>query len=329
MHVVVLGTGSIGLRHVTVLQSLAAAGEAVQVTAVPSRPERVAELTARGINALATLDEALARRPSGVVVATDTGRHASDAEVCLSVCPVLVEKPMTASGAQATRLVEVARASGHALHVACCLRFDDGLAWAHHRIPELGRPHLLDIECLSWLPSWRPRRDLLSSYSARPGEGGVLLDLIHEIDSCFWFAGPWQSVLAHIENRGLVGLPDTVEETALLTGRHASGLASSVRLSYSVKQPTRRLRMWGERGALEWNGVDRMARLWDAAGEEKERFSWTGPDAMYRAQMRAWLDSLRGEPSPRLVEGKEGAYEVELCDAARRSGSTHRREEIL
>ncbi len=34
----------------------------------------------------------------------------------------------------------------------------------------------------SWLPDWRPDRDYRESYSARLDEGGVLRDLVHEID---------------------------------------------------------------------------------------------------------------------------------------------------
>ena len=34
----------------------------------------------------------------------------------------------------------------------------------------------------SWLPDWRPDRDYRESYSARLDEGGVLRDLVHELD---------------------------------------------------------------------------------------------------------------------------------------------------
>lgn len=312
------------MRHISVLRQM----EGVRVTAVPTRPERVAELLARGITALPSLQDALQDQPAGVVVATDSGRHAGDAEACLAICPVLVEKPMTPSLEQARRLVMVASSSGNALHVGCCLRFDAGLAWARDRLEAVGRPHLLDVECLSWLPAWRPQRDLLSSYSARPGEGGVLLDLIHEIDSCFWFAGPWQTVVAQTENRGLVGLPEAVEETAIVLGRHSSGLSSSVRLSYAIGQATRRLRLWGSNGALAWDGIKREARRMDSGGAQVESFSWSGPEPMYRAQMDAWVGTLRGDASDRLVDAAHGAYEVAVCETARRSQTTGRREDV-
>ena len=47
------------------------------------------------------------------------------------------------------------------------------------------------VECQSWLPYWRPERDYRESYSARADEGGVLRDLVHELDYAIWaFGGP-------------------------------------------------------------------------------------------------------------------------------------------
>ncbi len=324
MRIAVVGTGSIGLRHLRLLGEV----EGVVPVAVPARPQRVAELQAQGIEAVAGIEAALQLELAGAIVATDTGRHAADSEAFLRVCPVLVEKPMAPTAREGERMIEAARAHGRALHVACCLRFDAGLHWAHQRRAAVGPPALLDAECLSWLPTWRPGRDFLSTYSARPGEGGVLLDLVHEIDSCFWFAGPFRALVADLENQGLVGLPKGLEETAAISARHASGLQSTIRLSYAVRPGVRRLRFWGTEGMVEWDGIERRAELRDANGNNQETFSWTGPDDMYRAQRDAWLASLRGEPSPRLVTAADGLHAVKVCDVARRASARGSREEV-
>jgi predicted dehydrogenase len=324
MRIAVVGTGSIGMRHLRLLREVP---EVVPV-AVPVRPQRVAELRALGYEAVPSLEAALAEAPAGVIVATDTGRHAADVERCLQHAPVLVEKPMTVNAREAAHMVETARARGRGLHVACCLRFDAGLAWTHARREAIGAPVFLDVECLSWLPSWRPSRDHLATYSARPGEGGVLLDLIHEVDSAFWFAGPYRVVTAELDNTGLVGLPKNVEETAVISARHVSGLRSTVRLSFAVRPPVRRLRLWGTAGALLWDGIERRAVRLDSDGVEQESTTWNGPDEMYRAQRDAWLSSLRGEPALRLVPGGDGWQALAACDAARRSAARGVREEV-
>ena len=324
MRIAVMGTGSIGLRHLRLLREV----DGIVPVAVPARPSRAAELLAQGIEAVTSIDAALELGLSGAIVATDTQRHAGDSEAFLAACPVMVEKPMAPTAASAERMIEAARVHGRALHVACCLRFDAALHWAHQRRAVIGPPTLLDAECLSWLPTWRPGRDLLSTYSARPGEGGVLLDLIHEIDSAFWFAGPFRTVVAQLDNHGLAGLPKAVDETAAITARHTSGLQSTIRLSYAVRPEVRRLRFWGSEGVVEWNGIERRSEVRDVSGRTKETFTGTGADDMYRGQRDAWLASLRGEPSPRLVPAADGLHAVKVCDAARRASARGVREEV-
>lgn len=324
MRITVVGTGSIGMRHLRLLREV----PGVIPVAVPTRAQRVQELRDQGFSATASLEEALAQGPDGVIVATDTGRHAADTTMSLRVAPVLVEKPMAANAQDAAQMVDSARVRERNLHVACCLRFDEGLAWAHARRAEIGDPVFLDVECLSWLPGWRPARDYLQTYSARPGEGGVLLDLIHDIDSAFWFGGPYRAISAELDNVGIVGLPSALEEFAVLTARHASGLRSTVRLSYAVRPQRRRLRLWGRTGALQWDGIGRRAARLDSEGHEQESLTWRGPDEMYRGQRDAWLASLRGEPAPRLVPGIDGLHALSACDAARRSSAGGRREEL-
>jgi len=208
--------------------------------------------------------------------------------------------------------------------VACCLRFDPGLVWMKEHLPEIGEPTLADAECISWLPAWRPGRDHGAGYAARQGEGGVLLDLVHEFDYCSWLLGPIRRVMARLENKGVLGLAATVEETALLLLEHDSGIALTMRLSYAVQPASRRLRIWGREGLIEWNGVLRTARRFDTAGEVIASTSWDDAAQMYVEQAEAWVGYLRrGEPG-RLVDGDEAAMAVAVCDAAKQSASTQR-----
>lgn len=313
MRLLVLGTGSIGMRHLRTL------GErpGVSVVAAPVRESRRAQLTAEGVAAV-SLEDALRTGVDGAVVATDTGRHHLDAVALLERCPVLVEKPLALDQAAAASVLEGSRRSGHAVSVACCMRFDPGLSWLRARLPRLGTLHAADAECLSWLPAWRPGRDLSSSYAARPGEGGVLLDMIHEVDYCEWLLGPARRVFAQLENRGRLGFPAEVEESAQLLLDHG-GVVATLRLSYASRPPSRRLRVWGDEGCLDWDYLARSAVLLDPDGKERERFDWEAPGPMYRGQAEAWIASLTGGDAGPLAPGAEGARAVAACDAARRS----------
>lgn len=305
--VCVLGTGSIGLRHVEVLRRAGA-----RVVAVPARPERVAELRAQGIEAVASL-EAIDGELSGAVVATDTARHVADALRLGASCPVLVEKPLATTAASAQPLRGLAKA----VHVACVLRFNPGLQWVRAKLGALGAVRLVDAECLSWLPAWRPQRDYRAAYSSRPGEGGVLRDLVHEIDYTHWLFGAPVALTADVSSAGVLGLPPAVDESALLTMRLAGGARASLRLSFAVRPESRRLRVWGEHGCLTWDALARRAWLTDADGKELDATAWDAPRSMYDAQATAWLGTLEGRASDTLATLADGLAALRTIDAAR------------
>jgi predicted dehydrogenase len=324
VRVAVVGTGSIGMRHLRILHAL----QDVAVVAVPARPERVEALRAEGFDAVASVDEAFERPLGGALIATDSGRHERDAIGALAAgCHVLVEKPLAPTRAGCVRILDAARAAQRRVHVACNLRFDDGLRWVHARLPSIGTLRLADAECLSWLPSWRTDRPPTEGYAARPGEGGVLLDLIHEIDYAGWLLGPARRVMARLENSGVLGLPDAVEETALAIVEHAE-VALTLRLSYVVQPTSRKLRLFGAKGALEWDLVSRSARRCDVDGRELEAFTWRGPMPMYEAQARAWVGSLSGAADG-LVDGDEATRAVSVCDAMRVSSAHGRAVDVI
>lgn len=319
VRVIVIGTGSIGMRHLGVLRSM----PGIEVSAVPMRAGRAAELRGTGIQAFDDLPAALASRPDGAIVATDTGRHVSDALACLGAgCEVLVEKPLASNASDGHTVAARARTLGLRVSVACCLRFDAALSWTRARLPDIGRVTLADFECLSWLPDWRPGRDHRAGYAARPGEGGVLLDLVHELDAAAWLFGPAATVHAVLENSGAVDLPAGIEDTALLLTTHAGGLAVTTRLGFASRIASRRLRVWGDRGLLEWDGISRRARQVDPTGREVAALASPGPDAMYGAQAEAWIGSLGGHAPAPLATLEEGIAVLATCDAARRSART-------
>ncbi len=315
--VLVVGTGSIGSRHLRVLQEVGG----VEPVAISMRPERQHELETAGFRVAASIEDGLALRPLAAVIATDTGRHFSDAAKCLDAgCHLLIEKPVTVRASDARELVRRAGVADRELVVGCCLRFDRGLRWMRERLAALGRIVFADVECLSYLPSWRPGRNPADGYAARADEGGVIRDLVHELDYVSWFLGPAVAVSASSENNGWAGIPKEVDESAWLSLQHEGGRTSSVRLSYAVRPTSRTFRVWGEHGMLSWDRVKKCASRVNLEGETMEEFSFAGTETIYHDQARHFLASIRGEPSAwKHATGEEAAHIVALCEAAHRS----------
>ena len=185
MRSLVIGYGSIGVRHEVVLRGLGAQ------TAVVSR--HGAEMPCPCFR---DVPAALAEfRPEYIVVSNRSSEHAGtlaelEQEGFRGFC--LVEKPL------AIRLADLPPASafGFKMGVGYVLRFHP-LLDAARRI--LSGKRLLSIQAYvgQYLPDWRPGADYRQCYSAhREQGGGALRDLSHELDYLTYLAGDWRRVAA-------------------------------------------------------------------------------------------------------------------------------------
>lgn len=322
MKIAVLGTGSAGCRHLKAIGSITG----MEPVAVPVRASRLTELEADGF-ATAPCLKAAASKTRIAIIATDTSRHAADALCALSQgFDVLVEKPMAIDAAQAHRICQQTARLDRRVFVGCVLRFSQALETFRELLPAVGQLHSVRIECQSYLPDWRPQRPYQQSYSARSGEGGVLLDLIHEIDYAGWIFG-WPAALqGSLKNLGRLGIDG--DEVAELTWETATGGIVTINLDYLSRPPRRRMKAFGELGTICWDGITGTVQLMLAETPIQESRSSQTLDEMFAAQIGALVDSLSEEHDPRLATGADGVKALAVCDAARLS-SASRREEIV
>lgn len=324
--VVVRGSGSIGVRHARVLGGLGA-----QVTLWPVRPRSVLGLDpqsgahvvsdAAGRAALASADL--------VVVATDTARHVSDTLEALDggAAKVLLEKPAAPSAATAERLAAHARAGD--VWVAAPLRAYAAFRHIRSTLPTLGGDLSAHVWSQSWLPDWRPGRDYRESYSARLDEGGVLRDLVHELDYLAVLFGQPSTIGARLAHRGPLQMPAEQAATLLLSTTLAP--AVTVRLDYITRPVTRGLLVRGPNGSIEWDFVACRVLHTDASGSvtvdefpaDRDR------DATMAVQAQAALqrspaddpEQLRAAGAPATLA--DGLATLRLCDEVRARSSEH------
>jgi predicted dehydrogenase len=271
------------------------------------------------------------RGGAAVIVATETRRHLADATAALEAgFDVLVEKPLASSSEGVAALANLAARRGRRIFVGCCLRFDQGLLAFREQLPRIGDVRSVRVECQSWLPDWRPGTDYRAGYSADPDQGGVLRDLIHEIDYTCWLFGAPAEVYATLGNGGTLGI--RAEETADLSWTTASGAAVSMRLDYLAKPARRGIVATGSRGDLVWNArpapdAPVVVRR-DLEGKIEETRSGQSRDDVYLEQARAFLSAVAGGEPGSLATLEEGAVALAVIDAARRSHQSGRREPV-
>ncbi|MDC5697656.1 oxidoreductase [Intrasporangium calvum] len=328
--VVVRGGGSIGARHARVFGQLGA-----DVALWPVRP-RPASSTSSGPGVhtpahssgpgVHTLDDsagpAALAAADLVVVATDTGRHVADAVAALDAgaARVLLEKPAAPSRAAAEPLADHPRAGD--VWIAAPLRAHEAFRHLLTHLPEIGRPLFAHVRCQSWLPDWRPDRDYRQSYSARPDEGGVLRDLVHELDYAEVLLGRPTLLGARLEHTGPLDME--AEQAATLLW-HTDVATVTCRLDYVTRPTTRGVTLHGPHGSLEWDLTTATVTRRDADGAATtEAFPVDlDRDTVMATQAHAALELTPGaDRAQRHTAGApatltEGLATLELCDQAR------------
>jgi len=182
MKVIVIGYGSIGSRHASVLTELGC---------------RVALVSRRNIDfdlSYSSLKEALVEeQPEYVIIANQTSEHFETLKTLTELGfegTILIEKPLF----QFAR--PLSNSWGDNIFVAYNLRF-------HPLIQKLNdflkSENIISILAYvgQYLPEWRPQQNYRMHYSAKKEEGGgVLRDLSHELDYLNWICGGWQTITA-------------------------------------------------------------------------------------------------------------------------------------
>jgi predicted dehydrogenase len=322
--VVVRGSGSIGQRHARVFRQVGA-----DVSLWPVRDRGLAPGATDDATGARLLDDTtgpVSLRDALVVVATDTSRHVGDALEALDAGAemVLVEKPVAPTAAAARDLETHPRRS--AVWVAAPLRAHEGFRHLRRLVGRLDCGGAAHVRSQSWLPDWRPDRDYRESYSARADEGGVLRDLVHEIDYATVLFG--QPILLGASM--VTGGPLEIEAEQAATLLWRSGLFDvTTRLDYVTRPTTRGVVVTSPDGILEWDVVRATVRHTTSRGERTEQVfdHDLDRDIVMGTQARAALELRPSTPlEERIARGApatlaDGIASVRLCDEARPIGT--------
>ncbi|HEC27140.1 MAG TPA: Gfo/Idh/MocA family oxidoreductase [Gammaproteobacteria bacterium] len=307
MRALVVGLGSIGIRHLNNLKALSV--EDLSVCRRRNLPLHT-DVDLDGITVFLDYQQALQSRPDIVVVSNPTSMHAKYARLALDMgADIYLEKPVSHDVMNIPDIQAAAQKHGSICAIGCQLRFDPTLEAVKQWLNTDRIGKLLTVSCDSgeYLPDWHPWEDYRNSYAARSDlGGGVILTVIHEFDYLYWLFGPIERVYA--EGGALTSLAMDVEDTVMALFKTRRGVPIHLRLDYWRKPSVRCLNIVGEDGEINWDYYQGKATIVDRSGnitDSVERNdSWDRND-MFIAAMRDFLDAIRTRKNPRtpLQEG--------------------------
>jgi predicted dehydrogenase len=287
------GRGSIAQRHLRHWREFEPAGEVAVVA-----PGGAVDPSMQPCTVVTDLSEGLAWGPDAVIIASVSSRHAGELEACLRAgLPVLAEKPVVISREELERLRLAAEAAANAsaVLVGCNLRYLPVLRSfaARLREPDAGRLVRASLEVGQYLPQWRPARSVSATYSADAAQGGgVVFDLVHEIDMA-------RVLLGELRVRSAAGghlssLPIAADDVHVALLLHASGAPVTVSLDYVSRRAVRRYEAVTEGGTLSCDILARRMRWAGPQGDEDLEVPADAFDvaATYRLQMQDWLAAM-------------------------------------
>jgi len=318
----VVGAGSIGRRHLRNLRALGVPA----LTAIRRRLEPLGE-DLEDVR-VSTMLPAAGDDRAAAVICSPTACHAADAIAAVDAgYHVLIEKPLadTAKGAAAIR--EAATRRGRVVMVGSCLRFHPVLQQLRSLMAsgELGETHWAATWCGQHLAEWRPARDLHDAYSARAADGGgVLLDLIHELDYMQWLWGAIRLTSARVGSGARLGID--AEETADLVMELPGGGVATCHLDYLARPATRGGRLAGEDGSARWDLLTPSLDVWTTSSAswlaQAMPAAWT-PNQMYSDELTALADCVLGV-ADNASSAVDGERALVLALQARASGKAGR-----
>ncbi len=253
--------------------------------------------------------------PDAVVVATETARHVSDCVVAMDAgLSVLVEKPLAMSAAEAAP-VFTHRGRGQ-VFVAHPLRFSSSLRAMREAIQSAGGVVYGTFICGQHLEDWRPARDYRSTYSASKSKGGgVVLDLIHEIDALQWLVGLPHEVVS-TEHNSMSLETDSEQFSGSLFRWHGGGTAVLV-LDYLRRPRAREYVVVTETATFRWSMASWSAARSDSGGTRTLAVDESSPSVHVR-MLSGFIDAVRGEPSL-LATPEDAQKSLRLVDAMKSS----------
>jgi len=333
-HILVLGVGSVGKRHLNNLLKMGCSLSAMDPNI--SRLEEVKEeitLT----NQYLTLEsiEPDWQQFDGVVICSPPKFHR---EQCVLSArhglPILLEKPLVKNFGEALELQnDLSKIKNVKLLLGYTYRWWKPLQDFKKKLQDnqVGKPLHAKFVMSAHLADWHPWERYQDFFMASKDlGGGALLDESHFVDLMFWFFGMPNSLYAQVEK--LSNLDIETDDNVDILFSYPDGLRISIHLDLFGRPHEKYIVVTGEGRTIQWSFdpnqlsySESMEQQWDRQGYKMER------NDMFVDVAREFLQIIDGadEFGCSLDEGVQVMRILEACKLSSREGRRVQLAELI
>ena len=329
-HVLVIGAGSVGKRHMQNLQE-----QGCTVSAVDPRPDRLDEARTLvdlnyDFNALQQVEH-LWDNFSGVVVATPPIFHVEQTITALNNNkPTLLEKPLTTTlGNAETLLNYTERSPTTPVLLGYTYRWWPPLNEFRNRLKRgvVGQAYHAKFVMSAHLADWHPWERYQDFFMASKHlGGGALLDESHFLDLLLWFFGAPRTIFAKVEK--ISNLEIETDDNVDIVASYSDGLRVFIHLDLYGRPHEKYISVTGEDGTLDWRFEPNCVRQCSTGAHDwTEEYYDLERNDMFAALTADFIKVMNGTGAIRCTV-QDGVRVLRIIEACRESAKTGREIEI-
>ena len=320
MKFLIIGCGSIGIRHLKNIKSISNG----EIIAYRTKNKNIKKLEDECyIKTYSNLTEALNQKPDAVLVTNPTSLHIQSALAAAEQgCHIFIEKPISNTLNGIDELINIVHKNNLVVLMGCNLRFHPCLQFIKKLIDEkrIGKVVSARVQMGHYLPDWHPWEDYRTTYSAQKSlGGGIILDAIHELDYISWFLGDVTQVFSFSDK--LSNLDIDTEDVAEILLRFKTGVIAEVHLDYVQRYSSRSCEIIGDEGSIVLNLKEGNVKVYTAENKEWELFEQPKGYDMnqtYIDEMLHFISCIEGKEEP-LIDITDGLEVLKIALAAKES----------
>ena len=320
MSILVIGSGSIGKRHIKNLIGIGYNKD--DISAVDTREDRIAEVKALGINStFASFEESIKNKKyEKAIICSPTSMHIDQATKLAELgTHMLIEKPLCSNLDGIENLKKICEEKKLVVMIAYIFRFSPAIKKVKELLDKnsIGEIYFARGEFSEYLPDWHPYEDYRSFYMAEKKlGGGSILDQCHIMDLMHYFFGKFKSVMGF--NSKVSNLEVNADDISEMIVEMENGLTLSIHTDIFGRRHRKCIEIKGSNGNIFWDFYDNSVTFFKSDNNIKKIFNNFDYDFnnSYIDEIKHFLHCVENkkEPEVTLQEGIDSMNLILACE---------------